>query len=135
MRFLALIYPETPLEHHTLPFSKRKTALQFLLQEWLQDLQVHFLAVALAPMKSVLRTSCRAQGNCIFSLFNHCNNLRVLERFGSVFNGIEETMSLPSSQVNPRQSKKRKAAEHELEHSFLLLDLCSAMRAREHLRY
>ncbi|KAG0524161.1 hypothetical protein BDA96_07G186200, partial [Sorghum bicolor] len=63
-----------------------------------------------------------------FSLRNHCYNLHVLRRFGSVFNNIEEIMSLPSSQVNPCQSKKRKAVKDELEHSFLLLDLCSAMQ-------
>jgi hypothetical protein len=65
-----------------------------------------------------LRTTTSSSSTAVGTI---CDSLRKLQE---VYNCIGEFVPLPSSQVN----KQRKAVEQELEHSLVLLDLCSAIQ-------
>ncbi|GJN15504.1 hypothetical protein PR202_gb02425 [Eleusine coracana subsp. coracana] len=51
-----------------------------------------------------------------------------IRRLGGVYSNIEELMCSPSGQVSLCRSQQRKAVEHELEHSLILLDVCNAVQ-------
>ncbi|KAK3124072.1 hypothetical protein QOZ80_8AG0640060 [Eleusine coracana subsp. coracana] len=51
-----------------------------------------------------------------------------IRRLGGVYSNIEELISSPSGQVSLCRPQQRKAVEHELEHSLILLDVCNAVQ-------
>jgi tRNA threonylcarbamoyladenosine modification (KEOPS) complex Pcc1 subunit len=51
-----------------------------------------------------------------------------IRRLGGVYNNIEELMCSPSGQASLFRPQQRKAVEHELEHSLILLDVCNTIQ-------